>query len=240
MNRIVALNYENHQWVRVVESRQSLSVINQHLIPLVPKEIFQAAVHIPVLITKNENTGKFGFSALMGFERGENLFVKEGIWDISFEPMHMRRQPFFVGKDNEHEVVCIDIESELLSREQGAPLFNKDESPTEFLTIIEETLGQLMVGEQQSERVLEDLLSAKLIKPLTMECTFSNGESKSLNGAYTIDDDRLLDLDEKLALSLYRNGTLAIIHLLQVSLQNMPKLIERKEILNRNAQAWFE
>lgn len=96
MTNLVALDNKNHLTTRIDPDKAELHGTDLHLLPVVVSEFMQVALQYPIVITKNGDTGRFVFAAMLGFEAGENLFWQDGRWQGIYLPLQIRRQPFFV------------------------------------------------------------------------------------------------------------------------------------------------
>jgi hypothetical protein len=240
MSNIVSLNFDKHSHLQVQASLRHSSAINQHLMPLVPSEFGRASTCFPIVITKNVDTGQFTFSAMMGFQAGENLFVREGRWDADYEPLQIQRQPFFVGNDGDSKVVCFDSESAALSSDTGEPLFKSASQPSDYLLTVQQILSELMNGEMASEELLTQLSNLELLTPFSIDIEFNDKTKQTVQGAYMIDEKKMTELDDETVLRLYRSGVITQIHNLQSSMHQLPNLIARKNRMLDTAKSWFE
>ncbi|MBL4671252.1 MAG: SapC family protein [Arenicella sp.] len=240
MSNIVSLNFDKHSHLRVQASLRHRSAVNQHLMPLVPAEFGRASTCFPIIVTKNADTGEFTFSAMMGFQPGENLFVREGRWDADYEPLQIQRQPFFVGDDHDSKVVCFDSESLALSADDGELLFNSKSQASDYLQTVEQILNQLMGGEIESQKLVTQLVDLKLLTPFSLDIEFNDGTKQAVQGAYMIDENRMAELDDQAVLRLYRSGVIGLMHNVQNSMHQLPNLIARKNRMLDTAKSWFE
>jgi len=239
MSNIVALNFDKHSHLKVRAEQRHSSAVNQHLMPLIPSEFGRAGTCFPIIVTKNMETGQFTFSAMIGFQSGENLFVREGSWDAGYEPLQMQRQPFFVGEDGGEKVICFDSDNVALSASEGEPLFNATSQPSDYLETVQSILNELINGESESARLMAQLTSLELLTPFSLDIEFNDGSKQTVQGAYMIDDSKLAQLDDQTVLRLYRSGTIALMHNLQTSMHQLPNLIARKNKMLDIAQSWF-
>jgi len=240
MSNIVSLNFDKHSTLKVLASRRHSTVVNQNLMPLVPSEFGRASTCFPIVVTKNADTGQFTFSAMMGFQAGENLFVREGCWDAAYEPLQIQRQPFFVGDDDGNKVICFDSDSAALSEDDGELLFKSASQPSEYLETVQQILQELMNGEVQSAELIAQLSDLELLTSVSLDIEFSDGSKQTVQGAYMIDGDKLAQLDDQTVLRLYRSGAIALVHNLQSSIHQLPNLIARKNKMLDTAKSWFE
>ena len=128
------LNNIDHQNVRVQTGFGAQFGDDVMFVLTFPEEMRSIQAHYPILIHKDPVSGKFSPIALLGFERGENLFLQADRWDASYVPAMMRRQPFLIGEDKSsisyrQHVVAIDMEHPRVSLEVGEPLFLEQGRP---------------------------------------------------------------------------------------------------------------
>jgi len=239
MSNIVSLNVDKHSHLKVQASLRHSNSIKQHLMPLVPSEFGRASTYFPIIVTKNEETGRFMFSAMLGFQPGENLFVREGQWDADYEPLQIQRQPFFVGDDGDSKLLCFDSESIVLNSGEGEPLFSSTSEPSKYLQTVQHILSELMSGESASLVLLETLVEFELLTPFSLDIEFNDKSKQTGQGAYMIDERKMLELDDETLLQLYRSGVIRHIHNLQNSMHQLPNLIARKNRMLDTAKSWF-
>ena len=79
-------------------------------------------------------------------------------------------------------------------------------------------------------QLLQALLAANLIQPLSLEITFANQQSTRLNGLYTIDQQKLANLDPATLIKLHQAGWLAPIYTIIASAAQLYPLIARKNL----------
>ena len=236
MANLVAVDNKNHLKVQIDTSKLALHGAKLNMVPVVLSEFSNLAVQYPIVLTKNGDTGKFVFVALLGFEAGENLFWQNGQWQGLYLPLQIRRQPFFVGnpdasnpivKNGDH-IVCIDTQSPAITSEGGMALFDDRGLVTEFFHQTKACLAQLLTGEVDNKNLIDNLQNMALLQSMSLEITFANLESRRLNGLYTINQDKLAKLNDEHILQLHKLGLLGAIHILITSLGHVQALIDLK------------
>ena len=235
MGNLVALSNVNHKNIKIDLSKNHLHAENVNIIPIIPAEFANVATEYPIVITKNEKTGKFLTCAVLGFDRGENLFFKDGEWNAMYLPLQIQRQPFFVGDPKdlgvEHEgdhVVCFDPESPTVSESEGQALFNEDGSDTDFFVKSKNLLGELLKGEFDTEHFVNAIQKYDLLQPMQVQITFNNEEKRNLNGLYSIDMKKLAELSDEDYIALRKNNYLQAFYIMAQSTNQIYKLIEMK------------
>lgn len=247
MSQFVALHPAAHKNTCVRTDLIEASGASERMVPVVVSELQKLIVNYPVVWTKKADTGEFICVALLGFDENENLFWEGGAWSSIYVPLNISRQPFFVGGAEKKSVagakgldasspasyeICIDQSSALVSEEQGEPLFESDNTESAYLQALKAMLAQLVDGEQQTQALCRHLLALDLLVPLQLELSFENGSSRSLQGVYTIDDDKIAQLADVDIIALQRQGFLQYIHLMQASLSHLYGLIDKKNKRN--------
>jgi hypothetical protein len=237
MTNLVAVDNKNH-----LNTRVDLSKVEQHgadlqLVPVVLSEFINLAVQYPIILTKNDNTGQFVFSAMLGFEKNENLFWQQEQWQGLYVPLQVRRQPFFIESNNQQDnanqqnnelTVCLNTESPSLSNETGEALFDVNGQESTYFKTVKENLSQLLMGEKENNLLLKSLTSMELIQPISLDITFVDQSATKLTGLYTIDQDKLGALTNEQIITLYQAGLLPSIYTMITSLGQVHALIDLK------------
>jgi hypothetical protein len=194
-------------------------------------EIFSLAIRF--FFTKNPETGEFYPIALFGFEAGENLFLNDSGWEASYIPMMIERQPFMIGyqeqaDDEKKPIVTVDIKSPRISDTLGEPLFDDNEQPSLYLQKIIGQLEALHKGYEHNKGFIKTLTKLDLLEPFSLEITLNDGSLNKLNGFYTINEDKLLELDGAVLADLNVRGYLQPIYMSIASYSRIKPLIDKK------------
>lgn len=240
MAELIAINPKLHATLRIQPEKAEWHSRGIQLLPVVPAEFASVATQSPIVLTKNGQTGQFVTVAMLGFAPGENLWFTDGSWQGNYLPLQLQRQPFFLGQSGDNGqgdyVLCIDPDSPAIAQEQQSAatetateaLFQDDGSDSTYLQQIKGVLAELLQGEQQQQQLVQALLAANLIQPLSLEITFANQQSTRLNGLYTIDQQKLATLDAATLVKLHQAGWLAPIYTIIASAAQLYPLIARK------------
>jgi hypothetical protein len=227
MNRLIALNSAAHRHLRVDPAQVLAQASRLNMLPVVLGEFLKLCVHYPIVLTKNGSTGQFTCIALFGFDKHENLFWKGDRWDALYVPLHVARQPFFLGADQD-KVVCIDMMNSAVTQAQGDRLFDEQGSETPYLQQVKQTLSALLEGEEQTDRFIRKLLALELIRPMRLEIEFVNRQKQRVEGLYTIDEARLKALPAEVIVELHGLNYLAPMYTMLASLGHIYSLVQRK------------
>lgn len=223
MTNVVILNAEKHRHLRVDAAASADYGDDQRFVQVVVTEFPHLAVHYPILMSKDSETGAFFCGAVLGFDAGENLFLKDGGGHEAYRPLNLQRAPFYTATDE----VAIDLDSARV-REDGTPLFEESGEPTAYLKSVVSTLAELRRGLEMTRIFIETLLQLKLIEPIDIDLSFDDGEKRNLRGLYTIDQSALRVLPDEKVVELFRRGYLQLLYLMIASLKQVPVLARRK------------
>jgi hypothetical protein len=224
VTNIVVLNSQTHRTLRVQPNASALLGDNQRFVPVVIGEFPLLAVHYPILLSKDAETGAFYCGAMLGFDAGENLFLDDGKGHDSYRPLNLQRGPFFTAGSD----LAIDLDSPRIAGSGGQALFADSGEPTPYLESIKALMRELRPGLAQTKIFIETLMNLKLVVPLTINAAFDDGTRRDVVGLYSIDQEVLRALPDAAVIDLFRRGYLHLIYLLIASLKQVPVLAQRK------------
>lgn len=202
-----------------------------------PSEFTQLQLDYPIFFKKNGDTGQFEAVVLLGFESGENLFLKNGKFDADYVPLSIQRQPFLIGFQETVEngvpvknpVVTIDMDHPRVNESEGEAVFLPGGGNSDYLNHVNSVLVTIHQGHEQRHSFIETLLKLELIESSSLAVTFSGGSSANLEGLYTINEDRLRTLPADAVVALHQQGYWQHIYMMLASIGNIRKLIARKD-----------
>ena len=223
--RLVELSRSEHGGLRISSDLAEASASTQHLIPLVATEFRKAATQYPVVFAKHPETGRFNSYVLNGLGLNENLFWTGTELDVTYVPLNVRRQPFYVGTEN---ALCIDLDSPCVDASGTKALVETDGSDSAYLKEILTILGDLMAGREVTEQFITALLSLDLLAPILLDIRLDDGTPLRLEGLYGIDEQRLRQLEERDFLQLRKSGHLDLIYAVIMANGQIFRLIRLK------------
>jgi hypothetical protein len=224
VTNIVPLNVQTHRSLRVHAVAAARYGDNQRFVQVIVSEFPQLVVHYPILLSKDAATGAFYCGAMLGFEEGENLFLKPGEGHEGYRPLNLQRVPFYAyGSD-----LAIDLDHPRVTATEGQPLFDEQGDPTRYLQSIVATFRELQPGIETTKQFIQTLMQLRLVEPVDFDMEFSDGSARTVTGLYTISQDALRDLPDATVLELFRSGCLKLIDLMVASLKQVPVLAQRK------------
>lgn len=231
MTNLVALHHHLHQSLRINTHAVEVQGGQLQMVPVVLSEFLKLAVQFPIAFTKNKDTGQFVCVALFGFKPNENLFIKDNQWDSLYIPLHIKRQPFFLGNSEQDEnqfVICIDSKNNSIQSDAGEFVFDAQGNETAYTESIKAILAELVNGEAVTQAFINKLSELKLLQPLQLEITFENGESTRVEGIYTLNEDHLNRLGKDDIFELHQQNFLGPIYSILTSLGHIYGLVDRK------------
>ena len=208
-----------------------------HAVFLTATEFMQAGLEFPILFVHSgdrDAEGRLLLSpiVLLGLTQGENLCVKGTRWDARYIPAFIRRFPFLTAnlKGASGPGVLIDKSWSGFSATEGEPLFTADDKPSPAL---DQAIKFLEMFEQEAQRTrlfCARLAELDILKEMKADATLPDGKTLSVDGFYTVDDEKLRELPDATVLELHRNGMLMLLTMHLASLTNMKHLVDRKAL----------
>ena len=201
-----------------------------------PTEFMELQKEYPILFRKNAETNKFQAVALLGFEKGENLYLNSNSktgWDATYIPAVVAKGPFLIGLqpdgDSDKEpVIHIDLDHPKVSQDDGYPLFLDYGGNSPYLEHIASLLTLIHQGVAIQDKMYNLFTELNLIEPVNIEIQLNNGEKCRLTGNYTINQKTLLELPGAQLERLNKLGLLPLAYAVIASLSNIRKLTEIK------------
>ncbi|MEL0092665.1 MAG: SapC family protein [Pseudomonadales bacterium] len=166
---------------------------------------------------------------LFGLKAGENRWVDDrDAWLGQYVPAFVRQYPFAIGRgESEQPLVCVDDSSEMLSVEEGTPLFEAGQpSP-----LVKQTAEFLREFHQQMERTKQftaKLASLGLLAEVKASVNGADHATMSLGKARVVDERKLLELEDEQALALFKKGELAWVYAHLLSLGHLRRLLTKQ------------
>ena len=226
MTRHVLLDNVSHKDLRVVRDYAKVPGYDVNVARVFPSEFIQLQTEYPLFFIRNKEQGGFEPVALLGFGDKENLFLDENGWDAGYVPLSIERQPFLIGF--QEQVVHIDLDHPAVSDTEGERVFLPHGGESPLLERISSVLMTVHQGHEAAKSLSEMLVGMELIESLVLEVALKDGSKQSLKGLYTINEDKLQNLDANALESLHKKGHVRDVYMMLASLPNISRLIERK------------
>ena len=237
--RPVPLNRSAHKDLRLKPVPSLKFAANVHSVPLTGVEFPAAARDVPILFA-GADMKDAGPMALLGLRQNENLFVDaDGQWaPNTYVPAFIRRYPFILaekpeGQEGDDFTVFLDEAYEGFNTEQGERLFKEDGADTEMLTNAVNFLGEFQQHVARTHWFMDQLRKHDLLEPRNIRLE-KDGNAINLNGLFVVNEEKLRQLDEKVAHEFLKEGVLGWIYAHLLSLANIDRVSLR---LNEREQA---
>jgi hypothetical protein len=247
MARHELLNNITHKNLRVITRHSAELGSNVSSVQTFPTEYADIMREYPIFFRRDAVSGEYTSIALLGFEKGENLFLDERGWNASYVPGIVAREPFFIGfQDQEvggetrrQPVIHVDMESPRVSTTEGELAFLPHGGNSPYIDRIAKILDGITTGMAVSAAMFAAFTSMELIEPLSVEIKLNEEMGYKLTGLHTISGDKLRTLNGESLAKLNQAGFLQGAYLVLSSLRNMPRLIElkRRKVLSQAAIA---
>ena len=223
----VELNKQVHSKTRFInEDRKYDFACNTNSVILSGVEFSEAGKEFPVVFVSDSDE-KVVPVALLGLKNSENLFVDaSGDWQGRYIPAFIRRYPFALAEVEDGLRVCIDADCGALQEKEGEALFDDEGNNSQFLEGILDFLREFQQQHQRTTDFVKKLQELELFKPLNASVKLPDGGQLALQGLLVVDEPKLLELEDKAALSLFRSGELGWIYTHLASIVNLGRLAD--------------
>lgn len=194
----------------------------------------------PILFYKDPEAGDFQAHVILGFDRDENLFLGEDDWLGNYVPAILARGPFMIGLQR-HEaggetrkelIIHVDMDNPRVGADDGQAVFLPHGGDSPYLEKITRTLQVIHQGAFLDKIFFSSMKSMDLLEPVSIEITLSNIEQVNFHNYYTINEQKLGQLDGASLEELNKKGVLGLTYFALSSLGNFHRLIALK---NRKA-----
>lgn len=185
----------------------------------------------------DKGTTEYAPIVVLGMAAGENLYLDGTRWRATYEPVLLRTYPFCIARvDAERYAVCIDSEwAGVDASDAKQRIFDDDGKPTEFMTGVQKMLETFEGDVARTRQATRRLAELELMRPMRFDATLPDGEKLVVDGFYTIDEAKVVALQDAAVLDLHRTGLIALVHAHWFSLGHMRRLLDWR--VERKGQA---
>lgn len=225
-NNILPLNTEEHKDLRLKIDNNFSIFSNTNALPIAGVEFIEASREHAIAFINYQEEGIIPVY-ILGLRDNENLLLDdENNWKYRYIPAFVRRYPYIMVEPNEdgNSVVCIDADYEGINHPDGELIFTQKDGEIKPTPQLEAAMDMLKDFNAQLTRTREftkRLEEYDLLKEISPQINLADGREFSIGGIYTIDEEKLLKLDDEKALSLYRSGEMAWIYNHLASISNL-------------------
>jgi len=175
---------------------------------------------------------------LFGFFDEQNLFLTDDGWQADFIPALIRREPFMIGfqeagQESPTPVLHVDMDSPRISKtDEGERVFLESGGNSHFLEDINKQLAIVHGGFESTTAMFKTFIELDLVESFTLDIKFNDGHQFKTNRYYTLNQDKLLTLDDKIIADMHRSGHLQLAYMILQSLSNVKRLIDKRNALS--------
>ncbi len=197
-------------------------------VPLGIGEVYEACKDYPILFTKNQE-GDWLAIALLGYNDknvylDENRRFKKG----KYLPAFLRRYPFALAQNEDKKGFSLGIEEEALealneSNKERA-LFKEDKTPSDLTKNTLDFLVRFQGELQACSALIKELEIWELLVEQSANLLDEEGKTHTINGFFTINEEKLGHLSEKKKLDIYKKGATPFMTAHLISLSNIRRL----------------
>jgi len=243
MSQHVLLNNIAHKDLRVIDRYGAEFGDDTGTVLIFPTEYEYIQREYAIFFRKDAQSGEYQSIALLGFDKSENLFLKDGKWDAHYVPAVISRGPFLIGfqerevdgETRNAPVIHVDIEHPRVSQTEGEPVFMPNGGNSAYLDRVADALGAIGQGLEVSKVMFAAFAELNLIEPMNLNVKPNAEESYSFVGLHTINQRTLQALDGASLERLNRAGFLRAAFLIAASIDNVKRLMALKQ--RKRAQA---
>jgi hypothetical protein len=237
MSNHVLLNNIAHKDTRIITRYSADFGDNVHAALTFPTEYGDIQREYPILFRRDVDNGEFQSVALLGLEKGENLFLDDGRWKAGYIPGIIARGPFLIGFQEQEidggrrrePVVHVDMDDPRVNESEGEAVFLAHGGSTPYLQRIASILRGIQDGLAISKAMFAAFESHDLIEPVKIEANVLDDVKFVMKGFHTINRDKLARLPGSALEVLHKAGFLEGAFLVVASLNNIGKLIDMKQ-----------
>jgi hypothetical protein len=223
----VAVNRDQHRTAKIGTTTSFAFAAKTNSVALTVVEFVEASKEYPIVFAAVGD--RRVPVALLGLRDRENLFVDaDGKWDGRYLPAFVRRYPFVLADNGNNEfIVCVDEASPAFNAADGQPMFDESGKNTPFLDNAMIFLNAYQAQFARTEAFVKRLQELDLFTQMSAKTELTDGRSFVLNHLFIVDEQKLHQLDDKVAADLFKTGQGGWIYAHLMSLSNMARLVDR-------------
>lgn len=236
MSKATVLNNVDHKNLKVDTRPESSNSKHVNRTLVHATEIAELQKEFPLVFYKHPDTGQTELHAILGLEKDENLFIGKNGWTTRFVPALLARGPFSLGykkPENENEepsapIICVDMEDPRVNTEVGEDIFLQFGGEAPYLDYVKKALQTIESGMQFDKTLYTLVESMALLEPVSIQIKLSNVEEVNFSDYYTVNQQKLTQLDGESLSKLNQFGVLSLLYFVLSSMVNFQQLIELK------------
>lgn len=222
------LNTEKHKDLRIALPQNAVFAADSQAVPVLLSEFADVALEYPIVFVKTPDESWLAL-ALTGLQQGQNVFVDEnGAWNAKYIPASVRRYPFVLAS-GEEGALSVAVDMSLASEDEAAVrLFDDEGAPSDALQNAIGFLQSFQGQSAQTSALIAKFEELELLTDAQFQIRDQDGNTRSLNGFFIVEEARLNTLRDDSILDLVRKGQMSALHLHLLSLKNIAALQRRE------------
>lgn len=206
-----------------------------------PTEFAFVQREYPILIRRGEQGG-YEACALLGFDKGENLFLDEHGWHARYVPAIQQRGPFLIGLHRQgggatEPMIHVNLDHPRVNESEGEAVFLDHGGNSPYLDHVSRILQLIHQGAERVQPMFSAFEGEGLLEEMDLEISLDERTRYQFAEFLTISQDRLQALDGAALERLNRPGYLHMASFVATSLGNIDWLVELKNRKRAAAQA---
>lgn len=231
MQKLTLLSAQSHQQLHLKDGLDFDAFNHKQTALLTVHELAAASSSFPLFLIKNTTTSQFESVALMSLVNQNVFFAQSTTVNVAYLPLSLQLLPFSSmvnPEDANNMMVLIDENSSLLSTDTNntTALFQADGNAGQGIIAKQNAMAQFAQQQLTTTEFIKQLVDADLLKELTLEITFSNGEKSTLKGLHTIKEEQLSQLSEEDKKRFEARGYYPAIFGMLASLTQMNRMLQ--------------
>ncbi len=197
-------------------------------VPLAIGEFYEACKDYPILFSKDQE-GNWVALALLGYNN-KNVYLdeKNRFKMGKYIPAFLRRYPFVLVQNDAKDNFSLGIEEQALeplnATNQQRALFKEDKTPSDLAKNTLDFLVRFHGELQASNAFIKELDTWQLLVEKSANITDEKGQTHTLNGFFTINEEKMNHLGEAKKLDIFKKGAIPLITAHLISLNNIKRL----------------
>lgn len=226
------VNLSAHRNVKINHTQFDIPENHVNAVTVVASELSVIVHKYPVFIAVHPQSGDYQLMALLGFDKGENLYLHEGKWRCSVIPIDILRRPFqaYIPDPSKPAKghIALDVAHELVSTEIGEPIYDSNGEASAYFQRIEGFFNQLVGDSRATSALLKKAADMSLLEQFSLELTLPNNQKVALKGLYGFDKKKVDTLSKDDLETCHRSGLLQVCHLVLSSTSHLQTLMSWK------------
>ena len=236
MSNPTVLNNVDHKDLKVDTRPEYSQTQNVNRTLVHATEISELHKEFPLVFFKHPETGQTQLHAILGLAKDENLFFGKNGWTTRFVPALLARGPFSLGYKKTEQIstlpaepiICIDLQDPRVNTEHGEDIFLQFGGEAPYLNYIMKALRTIEQGLVFDKTLYTLVESMDLLEPVSIQIKLSNVDEVNFSHYYTINQEKLTQLDGESVVKLHQYGVLSLLFFVLNSMGNFQQLIALK------------